>query len=39
MLLITELNDCIRCVDLNKKEVFTLCGGFYSKNGFKDGDG
>lgn len=39
MLYITELNDCIRVVDLVKKEIFTLCGGLKSKNGLKDGDG
>lgn len=39
MLYITELNDCIRAVDLGKREIETICGGFQSKNGLKDGDG
>eukprot|EP00347_Sterkiella_histriomuscorum_P008023 403346666 len=38
LLFITELNDCIRVVDLNSKQMFTLCGGFESKNGLRDGD-
>ena len=38
-LYITELNDCVRVVDLIKREVYTLCGGFESKNGLKDGSG
>lgn len=36
---VTELNDCVRAIDLVKKEVYTICGGFSNKNGFKDGDG
>ena len=28
ILYITELNDCVRVVDLIKREIYTLCGGF-----------
>jgi hypothetical protein len=27
LLLVSELNDCIRCIDLSKREIYTLCGG------------
>ena len=37
--MVTELNDCVRAVDLGKREVYTVCGGWHDKNGFKDGDG
>lgn len=38
-MLVSELNDCIRAIDLQKREIYTLCGGFDNKNGLKDGDG
>ena len=39
LVFVTELNDCVRVIDLQRREVSTLCGGFNGKNGFKDGDG
>jgi hypothetical protein len=38
MLYVTELNDCVRAIDLIKNEVFTLCGSGNGENGFIDGD-
>ena len=29
----------MRVIDLQKREVSTLCGGNQGKNGFKDGEG
>ena len=34
----TELNDCVRAVDLIRREIETVCAGFQHKNGLKDGD-
>jgi hypothetical protein len=36
---VTELNDCVRGIDLESKKVFTLCGGVNGHNGMKDGIG
>lgn len=37
ILYVTELNDCVRAIDLVNRDIFTFCGGFKSKNGLKDG--
>jgi hypothetical protein len=39
ILYVTELNDCIRAIDLLTREIFTFCGGFKQTNGLKDGIG
>ena len=38
-LLVTELNDCIRAIDLDAHTVVTLCGSTTGRNGLKDGPG
>ena len=37
-LIVTDLNDCIRGIDLETKKVYTLSGSLNGKNGHKDGD-
>ena len=37
--MISELNDCIRVLDLRDLSVSTLCGSLTGQNGLKDGLG